>query len=436
MQHNLTNNDKSSEQHKREAPSSYSDDFGLMQAIYKQDENAIKGLIKYYDHEVNSQIWAGGYRGSQYEKHSTPLSYAIACGNIKIIKLLISLGADTTNYFALLAAENSNSDEINKLFFPRVESVPANVGSTKEDLGKQLEQAFHEKAKPEVLHALVAKGAPVDYRLDYGLEIRLESDFVAEFFFLLQGDLGKQKLLEHTKQLLTVEKDAVGLANYVSTAMDFFTTLHAYDKELKSNTSPVSEEFKNFLKENAVLARANPFHKNGALIIAAGLRDPKLVQEIIQKGAMSKVDPQFNGAHIEFKGFFDDTAAVWSAILLDKATLEVLLNHGVKVNDCVGITKSTLLHWVTVAARIDISEERQEAAYNIAQMLLKKGAKPNIQNKLNLCPMDYARGKLKTLFSVHLQQEAKVTDLFNPQKNPAQKETYLGAQPGFIKGKR
>ena len=61
-------------------------------------------------------------------------------------------------------------------------------------LGQELVQAFNNKQAPREVLALVKAGAPVNYPLDYGLSVRLEAEFVLQFYYLLGGDRGNHTL--------------------------------------------------------------------------------------------------------------------------------------------------------------------------------------------------------------------------------------------------
>jgi hypothetical protein len=275
-----------------------------------------------------------------------------------------------------------------------VEEIEANV--EKNVLGIQLVDAFHDKQNPQRIQLLVNQGAPVNYRLDYGLEVKYESDFVAQFFLLLEGDKGQDYLLKNATKILGNKEQAIHLVNYVSTGLEIFNILHAYHanhEEIK-----VNPEFFNFLLNNAIHCRGNPDHENGSLILAAGIRNTDFVKQIINKGKYidKTLNDSQNGAAVNFRGYFGDNAAVWSAILLDKDTLSILLDHGSDIHD-IGVTKSSLLHWVAVADRLESKPERQQKSIEIAEMLLKHHAKPDIINILGKTPIDYASGNLKEL---------------------------------------
>lgn len=288
-----------------------------------------------------------------------------------------------------------------------VESVEANdVGMLDADTlqkGKALVEAFHDKSDSERLRQLVNAGAPVNYRLDYGLEVKLESDFVASFSLLLEGDKGEEQLTGNAKKLFDDVGHALYLANYLRTGQEFFDILHSMSAN--NEVIKINPDFAKFLEDNAVESRANPEHQNGSLIIAAGIRDPELLEKIIAAGEMAvATDKNLNGAAINFRGFFGDNAAVWSAILLDEPALKLLLEKGSDIND-IGITSSSLLHWVAVASRLDENMERKSKALSIAKLLLSHGASLLVENTFQLTPVDYARGELLEFFEEHLANE-------------------------------
>ncbi len=279
-----------------------------------------------------------------------------------------------------------------------VEKIQSNdlllLEAEKIELGRQLADAFQRKNVEEI-RQFVNLGAPVNYRLDYGLEIIRESDFVAAFYLLLEGDKGKEQLFANALKLVSDEVKAIELVNYIKDSLEIFTILrqqNADAQEIKININ-----FLNLIKKYAVTCRANPQHANGSLIVAAGLRNKEFASQIISRGK-SAMNKSTNGADVNFKGYFDDNAAVWSAILLDKDTLELLLDNGSDIHE-IGISKSSLLHWVALVYRLGDDPQRQAKASTIAEMLLQRGAKLDTQNILGKTPMDYAKGELRELFS-------------------------------------
>nr|WP_106183205.1 ankyrin repeat domain-containing protein [Legionella pneumophila] len=390
-------------------------DFALFEAIKDENVLAIKGLIKYFGHRVNCEIAAGGHRGLSYADYPTPLSFALSREplNFEIVKLLIELGANILDDYAIKYVRASQSKNILKLFnLPvntnpiYVESVEANdlalLPTEKCVLGAKLVEAFHNKEDIKSIHDLVKQGAPVNYRLDYGLEVKLESDFVAAFFLLLEGDKGEKYLIDNATKLLGDEETAHHLANYVKTGSAIFDILHSRDAN--NEAIPLNPKFLALIKKNASLLRAQPEHKNGSLIIAAGLRDTQLLSQLILLGKVADKtlgNKLTNGANVNFKGYFNDNAAVWSAILLDKKALELLVDNGSDISE-LGITKSSLLHWAVVAARLDNTAERQSKALDVVKMLLEKGASLDEANALGQTPIDYARDELKEYLDTYV----------------------------------
>lgn len=268
-----------------------------------------------------------------------------------------------------------------------VEQVEANAWISSQ--GQELVAAFHQKSNPDKLKQLVKSGAPVNYRLDYGLEIKFEADFVFAFYRILGGDEGEDQLMEGC--LKVFGSHASDIFEYTRTSPKFFEIL--YDTDANQEIIPVSPLFIENLKSNPCHIRANPDHTNGSLIIAAGLRDGKLVKELLKLG---KNFPKIgNGAHVNFQGYFDVPAAVWSAILLDEDTLNILIEEGTDYN--LSVCGSNLLHWACSAAGLDNSEERRDRAVRVAQRLVASGVSLNAVNKLGKKPWDYAPDYLKEL---------------------------------------
>ncbi len=257
-------------------------------------------------------------------------------------------------------------------------------------LGASLYDAFHDKSNPELLKNLIAEGAPVNYRLDYGLEIRREADFVYQFFLLLEGDLGIGKLAENAK--LIFGENYSGYVSYLKFSKEYYEILHSPQANTKN--IPLNSAYENTLKKYAIAGRANPNHNNSALIIAAGLNNYKLVEELLEIGKKTSVKPEHNGSHVNFKGYFDDTAIIWAAILLDFNTIKVLMNHGADFED-IGVSKASVLHWVTLAQRINPSPERTKTAKDIVEFLIEHQVNILSENLLRKTPLDYANHEFK-----------------------------------------
>ena len=207
---------------------------------------------------------------------------------------------------------------------------------------QQVIKAFHDKTSTEELKNLIDnKKGPVYSRLNYGLPIIEESDFVLCLHKCLTG-LGKKGELEQNAKIIFGEH-AKEVLDYTRTSQEFYTILH--NENANREHIDLNSKFTKFLIDNPANFRADPEGQNGSLIIAAGLQDPDLVRKLIKLGKEEqKVSTEENGADVNFTGYFGDTAAVWSAILLDAQTLEILLKAGARTND-LGITKNSLLHW-------------------------------------------------------------------------------------------
>lgn len=258
-------------------------------------------------------------------------------------------------------------------------------------LGEQLETAFHHKDNPQRIVELVAQGAPVNYRLDYALEIKREADFVYEFYILLEGDKNPAILLANIKTLFGESAD--GIFNYVKTAEQFYDALYA--PHANQIIIPVNPAYLNALKLNAANGRVNPSHANGALHSAAGIRDADLVKDIINRAkSVNHLSPRGNGGNVNFIGFFEDTPAVWSVILLDYQSLQILIENGATMEN-LGMLKATLLHWVVAAVKISATSERIEKAKQITELLINKGIHLNATNRLGKTALDYADGDFK-----------------------------------------
>ena len=268
-----------------------------------------------------------------------------------------------------------------------VEQVEANAIVT--TLGKQLVEAFHKKSDPKTLETLVKVGAPVNYRLDYGLEVKLEADFVFAFYRILGGDQNEESLMRGCE--IVFGNHANDIFEYTRTSPQFFEIL--YNEQANQEIIPTNPDFIENLKANPNMIRANPEHTNGSLIIAAGLRDGKLVKDLLKLG--QDWPKENNGANVNFVGYFDVPAAVWSAILFDEDTLSILLEAGTSFN--LSVCGSNLLHWACAAAGLDKSTERKERAFRVIQRLVSSGVSTDETNKLGKKPYDYAPDYLRHL---------------------------------------
>lgn len=90
-------------------------EFGLFEAIFDNNEAAIRGLIKFYGHLVNCQLIENTFSSYQYSSTPTPLSYAISLKNLSIVQLLLKLGANPNEEHAIRTAQLSGSEVINQL---------------------------------------------------------------------------------------------------------------------------------------------------------------------------------------------------------------------------------------------------------------------------------------------------------------------------------
>ena len=207
---------------------------------------------------------------------------------------------------------------------------------------------------------------------------------------LLEGDQGEEKLAANTAKIYG--KGANEIANYVRTAPVIHSML--YDNMANTTFVPLNSAYQKALLQHAIDGRANPDHKNSSLIIAAGFCDPALISEIIQKGKETQVKPELNGAAVDFFGYFEETAAVWSTILLDLPSLQVFLNNHTTLEN-IGVTKSSLLHWLAVAVKMDASQERLKIAKDIVNKLIEHGIDLQSKNILGKTAADYAIEEFK-----------------------------------------
>ncbi len=94
---------------------------GLCEAITDKDQDAVRGLVLYFNHRIDSQFSGSGYNRMRFHDTPTPLSFAVSNGHALVVKQLLDLGA-AKDTFAIKAAQASQDKEIRALFSVKEES--------------------------------------------------------------------------------------------------------------------------------------------------------------------------------------------------------------------------------------------------------------------------------------------------------------------------
>lgn len=135
-------------------------------------------------------------------------------------------------------------------------------------MGAAMLSAFARK-DPEKLRELVAQGGPVHVRLDYGLSIRLEADFVAALKVILGGD--KTTAIEVEAARIAFSYDAVAASALQAYTRDAFAIRDLLRSHSNAPVIPVHPAYLDHLLRTAVTYRDSL--GNCALMTAAGLID-------------------------------------------------------------------------------------------------------------------------------------------------------------------
>jgi hypothetical protein len=274
-------------------------------------------------------------------------------------------------------------------YYP-VQSVECNDNSTLTDkdiqLGKALVKAFLQANVP-MIKELVSLGAPVRYRLNYGLPIYDDAHFLMAFYLLLEGDKGIDVLNKNAN--IIFGKKGNFIASYLANAPVIFNTIT--HKNSNKVEVPVRQEFKDSIIKHAAIARAAPENANGAIHVAAGLQDHQFLKKIIKIGKKKTNIPILkNGSKVGFRGYLNDTASLWSALFLDEKALEIFLNEGC-AKDNIGTMNVSILHWAIVASQIRHGSYDNIKGSNVITFLLERGVDPEAKNILGKRPIDYAK---------------------------------------------
>jgi len=252
-------------------------------------------------------------------------------------------------------------------------------------MGAAMLSAFAGK-DTEKLRELVAQGGPVHVRLDYGLSIRLEADFVAALKVILGG--GKTTAIEVETARTAFNHDVVAASALQAYTKDAFVIRDLLQNSSCAPTIPVHPGYIDHLLRTAVTYRDSL--GNCALMAAASLiDDPRVdVNDLITRLVAAGLD-------VDTRGYFGCNACSWSVILLDAERVRHFLDLGsdVTATDEAG---NGLLHWLAATSSYRDSPDELARSRALFDHLIERGADPARRNRLGLTCQDYpAAGTLK-----------------------------------------
>ena len=85
-------------------------------AIRDKSYGEVEQLVRYHKHNVNCKVEGGNRQRSHLQHTPTPLSYAVSCGDARMVRLLIELGAKIDDEIAKNEARKGRSVAIQKIF--------------------------------------------------------------------------------------------------------------------------------------------------------------------------------------------------------------------------------------------------------------------------------------------------------------------------------
>jgi hypothetical protein len=252
-------------------------------------------------------------------------------------------------------------------------------------MGAAMLSAFARKDTEEI-RELVAQGGPVHVRLDCGLSIRLEADFVAALKVILGG--GKTTAIEVETARTAFKYDAVAANALQAYTRDAFIIRDLLQDGSNAPTLPVHPAYIDHLLRNAVTYRDSL--GNCALMAAASLiDDPRVdVNDLITRLVAAGLD-------VDTRGYFGCNACSWSVILLDAERVRHFLDLGsdVTATDEAG---NGLLHWLAATSSYRDCPDELAKSRALFDYLIERGADPARRNRLGLTCQDYpAAGALR-----------------------------------------
>jgi hypothetical protein len=270
---------------------------------------------------------------------------------------------------------------------PPETSIDPNLFSSagQSHMGAAMLAAFGTK-DTEKLRELVAQGGPVHVRLDCGLSIRLEADFVAALKVILGG--GKTTAIEVEAARTAFNYDAAAASALQAYTKDAFAIRDLLRNNSNAPTIPVRPVYIDHLLRTAVTYRDSL--GNCALMAATSLiDDPRVdVRDLLTRLVAAGLD-------VDTRGYFGCNACSWSVIMLDAERVRHFLDLGsdVTATDDAG---DGLLHWLAATSSYRDSPDELARSRTLFDYLIDRGADPAKRNRLGLTCQDYpAAGTLK-----------------------------------------
>ncbi len=252
------------------------------------------------------------------------------------------------------------------------------ISSKQKELGNELIQAFSEKNTHKI-RSLVDQNAPVHTRLDYGLSIFYEADFVAALKIILGGTQIHPAPISSIQIAFNCDFDqAQALQNYTN---DAFSIRKIIQQATEHVAISVNHSFIKHLKDQALNYRDSL--GNCSLMSALSLiDDPKvdvnaLITDLLQLGI-----------HIDFRGYFGCNACMWSVIMLDFDRVQLFLDHESDIN-AVDDAGNTLLHWLFATASFRQDKEDHIRIKKLYDFLLERRIDQEIKNNAGFLATDY-----------------------------------------------
>lgn len=252
------------------------------------------------------------------------------------------------------------------------------VSSKQKELGNELIQAFAEKNTHKI-QSLVNQNAPVHTRLDYGLSVFLETDFVAALKIILGGTQINPAPIPSIRAAFNCDfNQAQALQNYTN---DAFSIRKIIQQDTGQLMISVHHSFIQHLKNHAVSYRDSL--GNCSLMSALSLIDDPGVDV---NGLITHLLEM--GIDVDFRGYFGCNACMWSVIMLDFDRVQLFLDHESDVNS-IDDAGNSLLHWLAATASFRQDKEDHMRVEKLCNFLLERKINQGIKNNLGFLATDY-----------------------------------------------
>lgn len=252
------------------------------------------------------------------------------------------------------------------------------VSSKQKELGNELIQAFSEKNTHKI-QSLVNRNAPVHTRLDYGLSIFYETDFVTALKIILGGTPTDPAPISSIQAAFNCDfNQAQALQNYTN---DAFSIRKIIQQDTEHLVISVNHSFIQHLKTHAVSYRDSL--GNCSLMSALSLiDDPKVDVNVLITDLLEL------GIDIDFRGYFGCNACMWSVIMLDFDRVHLFLDHESDINS-IDDAGNSLLHWLAVTASFRQDKEDHRRVEKLYNSLIEREINQKIKNNLGFLATDY-----------------------------------------------